>query len=290
MKHLIKEEADFVRRYGHYAIGRQIEDVVDNAYPKICREGQNLPYAEVYADYRQFVQSRQSDNLKRMKGRTHMPSKPQIESWLPDAIAAFNQLFQASNVSYFIVTKSKETSTIKELKTKLGVPHPNYNLGQDWAGVTLPGHKGTAIIIRQYGLRGKTDFKRYLWHEMGHAFAFANESDSNFWANPSPAYMVWAEFVADMIAFSVIRAQHNTLHLYPSKQLQLAFGGEKIEPGAIGHLCSETQFIDCPENMPKPVKAIREMFHLKMQEEEFWKIDQQWLQQIMDQLNMLIKH
>lgn len=113
-----------------------------------------------------------------------MPSKPTIESWLPDAIQAFNKVLPVPEVSYTIVTKSKEEAVINKLKASLDVP-ASLGYSDNWAGLTLPGYKGTAIVISQYGLHGKTDFKHYLWHEMGHAFAFANESATPFWDKPS---------------------------------------------------------------------------------------------------------
>lgn len=131
-----------------------------------------------------------------------MPSKPMIESWLPDAIDAFSHVLPAPNVSYIVVTKSKEQTVINELLEKLAVP-TFQELENEWAGLTLPGYNGTAIIIRQYGLRSRKELNNILWHEMGHAFAFEYESGKQLWSAPTPAYMAWAEFIADMICFKV---------------------------------------------------------------------------------------
>ena len=215
-----------------------------------------------------------------------MPSKPMIKSWLPEAIEAFSCVYPAPDVSYVVVTKTEEESVIANLREKMDVP-TFHGHGDNWAGLTLPGYKGTVVIIRQNGLSGKKELKYVLWHEMGHAFAFEHESNQNFWATPTPAYMVWAEFIADMIGNKIAMTTGNPIPITAAQHLQDTFNNGKISVASIGHFCSATQHIVIPTGTPEPMVRLSELFREKMKEKEFWKIDSEWLNQIMEQLELL---
>ena len=51
---LLEEEQAFIARHDRAPIGREIEDVVDNVYPMLSREGIQLSYGSVYDHYREL--------------------------------------------------------------------------------------------------------------------------------------------------------------------------------------------------------------------------------------------
>lgn len=66
-KWLREETNDYYTRHQRYPVGREAEDVVDNAYVQIVKAGIWIPYGEVY----QYYLSRKARMMKHpLQGRT----------------------------------------------------------------------------------------------------------------------------------------------------------------------------------------------------------------------------
>lgn len=207
-----------------------------------------------------------------------MPSKPMIESWIPGAVEQFRRVFPLplTNIYYAVTTETKIEETVKYW-TEHVENGGTYKSDSEWAGMTFPGKKGIAIIMRQKMIRGIRDFRHYFWHELGHAYAFCHESKTEYHKHGGLPYLVWAEFIADYFAFIVNRATGNPVGLAPMIQLK------KIESGdlsAIGHFCCEALLSKCPDQTPEDLKKLVELFREKVKNDRFWEIDENWIETI----------
>jgi len=142
-----------------------------------------------------------------------MISQKQIKEWIPGALSAFQSIMPAIPVPYPEI-RIASSSTLYKVRAALVAQTEslNPNMKEPYTSVmeTLYGEGGFAILIYQkYCPDSQKAFNHIFWHELGHFYAIAAETESFSYLVGQEldedrirqtGYWVWSEFIAECIA------------------------------------------------------------------------------------------
>lgn len=210
-----------------------------------------------------------------------MPSKNTLLSWIPEYVQIFNQCMPlpVPEIHFAIAT---ESALEKVQKDSIAAVESDSEprLSGEWAGITFPGKKGSAVVMRASSIHGKQDFRHYLWHEIGHAYAFAYEGDVRLRITEQRqrrAYHIWAEFIADVISRKVGNSSGNPVGFTPTANLKKALSGNIAE---LAFYCSAAYFGAALPEVPDNINNLAALLKEKMKEERYWEIDMPFIEKI----------
>ena len=170
-----------------------------------------------------------------------MPTKAQLEQWIPGALDNFKSVMPPIDVPYppvYIVNSRNFAKVRKQLVSELDSKHTECH--EIEIGEYLYGSRGGAIIINQTGIKShhRLEFCNCCWHELGHFYAISSQQSGltrysepglvddshNFNIDggiPSlglsderiiqEGYWFWQEFIAQAIA-NTVRYHFHPIH------------------------------------------------------------------------------
>ncbi len=222
-----------------------------------------------------------------------MLSVAKIQEYMQEAIELFRQVMPlpVPDISYAVATKSKLNSVVEEQTRLVEAICSEDCCAREWAGKTFPGNKGIAIVVRQSYATGKTMLRYILWHEMGHAYAFAHESSEKFWDmdllyEDTIAYHFWQEVVANFISLNVAIRTGTPVGIPTGRSLKQALAGNIRE---LAYYCSEAYFTGIHANAPKEFNDLANMMIEKLHQERYWEIDMSWINSVKLQIERIRK-
>lgn len=214
-----------------------------------------------------------------------MLSLAKIQEYMQEAVELFKQEMQlpTSDISFAVATKSKLNKVVEEQTKLVGVTCSRDCCERSWAGITFSGHNGIAIVLRKSFMTGsKIKFRYILWHEMGHAYAFAYESAEKYWDMNLPpaktfAYRFWQEVVANFIVLKVAVKTGTPIGFPLGMSLRQAMEGNSRE---LAYYCSEAYFMGIIADAPKEFNDLANMMIEKLHQERYWEIDDAWINKV----------
>lgn len=232
--------------------------------------------------------------MVRKKEFDNMLSEAKIQEYMKEAIELFGQVMPlpVPDISYTVAPKSKLNKVVEEQTKLVEAIYSEDCCERNWAGITFPGHNGIAIVLRKSFITGsKIKFRYILWHEMGHAYAFAYESTEKYWhmnlsQEDAYAYRFWQEVVANYIALRVAMITGTQIGFPTGISLKQALAGSTRE---LAYYCSEAYFTGTIAYAPKGINDLAIMMIEKLHQERFWEIDESWINRVKLQLDILGK-
>lgn len=221
-----------------------------------------------------------------------MLSVAKIQEYMQEAIELFDQVMPlpTPDISFAVAAKSKLNKVVEEQTKLVGATCSEDCCERNWAGITFPGHNGIAIVLRKSFMTGsKIKFRYILWHEMGHAYAFAYESAEKYWSmDLSPeeafAYRFWQEVVANFIALKVAVKTGTQIGFPIGMSLRQAMEGNSRE---LAYYCSEAYFVGIIADAPKEFNDLANMMIEKLHQERYWEIDMSWINSVKLQIERI---
>ncbi len=156
-----------------------------------------------------------------------MISQKQINEFIPGAVEAFREVMPPIDVPYPEIRIASAT-TLKKVRAELLelTGSKNVNTSEPYTSMmeTLRGKYGYAILIYQkYCPETKTAFEHALWHELGHFYSDACDSNGFYIYGEqgehedkvkATGYKLWTEFVAESIS------NHVGNKIYPDRDFE----------------------------------------------------------------------
>lgn len=183
-----------------------------------------------------------------------------IQEYMQEAVELFEQEMPLPtlDISFAVATKSKLNKVIEEQTKLVGTTHSDNCCERQWAGITFPGHSGIAIVLRKNYLTGKIPLRYILWHEMGHAYAFAYESTKRFWDmdlshEDAFAYRFWQEVVANFISLRLAIKTGTQIGIPIGLSLKQAL---EVNARELAYYCSEAYFAGIHASAPKEFNEV----------------------------------
>ncbi len=152
-----------------------------------------------------------------------MISQKTIRSWIPQALKTFKTVMPSVSTPYpdFFIASKRSLSKLRD-RLVIQTKSPNRKMPDPYDNVMefIHGDGGSAIMICQDLCQVYLpEFTHFLWHELGHFYAVANERKKFYYFGGQisfpneirrTGYMVWNEFIAESIANYVSRRALNT--------------------------------------------------------------------------------
>lgn len=115
---------------------------------------------------------------KHNKGAYFMPTKAQIEQWIPGALESFKSVMPPIDIPYppvYIVNSRDFEKTRERLVIELGSTHTD--CAELEIGEYIYGSNGGAILINQTIIESnqRLEFYNAYWHELGHFYVISTQ-------------------------------------------------------------------------------------------------------------------